>query len=319
MLIFSVATSVNVFAQEVQMATLQHGEQMTAYYGANALTSALETAQKGDIISLSAGTFNVETINKAVTIQGAGYVNDAEKNRHRTSLVGNGGNIAISLPEGDSGLTIEGIWTDSYFNLSGELNQLTFKKCSISSIYADESCAIGNFLIDQCDMGVLTAPLIHNGYFNNSILSSIRIDDENSTWMADHSIIRYAPSGMGTLKNCILNLNYGYNNTTCENCVYWPDYVELVGSGNRGLTDDEHNAFFKEGPEAWDYGNGEFNCELSNPSAYLGSDGTQVGIYGGETPFTDVPTNPQVTKKEIAKQASADGKLSVKITVEAQK
>ncbi|MBQ8463977.1 MAG: hypothetical protein IJ544_07685 [Prevotella sp.] len=47
----------------------------------------------------------------------------------------------------------------------------------------------------------------------------------------------------------------------------------------------------------------------------LGIDGTQVGIYGGNMPFDSTPSNPQITKCNVAAKSTADGKLSVDITV----
>jgi len=53
---------------------------------------------------------------------------------------------------------------------------------------------------------------------------------------------------------------------------------------------------------------------------YLGTDGTQVGIYGGSQPFKEkgTPSNPQVTKKNIGTQTDADGNLQINMTIEAQ-
>ena len=52
-------------------------------------------------------------------------------------------------------------------------------------------------------------------------------------------------------------------------------------------------------------------------STWLGDDGTQVGIYGGFLPFDPTPTNPQITKFNVASKTTADGKLSVDIEVKA--
>ena len=51
---------------------------------------------------------------------------------------------------------------------------------------------------------------------------------------------------------------------------------------------------------------------------FLGTDGTQVGIYGGSNPFTDVPTNPQITGRSIGTQSTPAGKLNVNLVIEAQ-
>ena len=46
-----------------------------------------------------------------------------------------------------------------------------------------------------------------------------------------------------------------------------------------------------------------------------GVDGTEVGIYGGSLPYDPMPTNPQITKFNVASKTTADGKLSVDIEV----
>ena len=46
-----------------------------------------------------------------------------------------------------------------------------------------------------------------------------------------------------------------------------------------------------------------------------GTDGTEVGIYGGSLPYDPTPTNPQITKFNVAAKSTADGKLSVDIEV----
>jgi hypothetical protein len=53
-------------AQDVQLATLQSGEDLQVFYGVDALKNALDAAGNGDLITLSAGTFNAATITKAV-------------------------------------------------------------------------------------------------------------------------------------------------------------------------------------------------------------------------------------------------------------
>lgn len=59
------------------------------------------------------------------------------------------------------------------------------------------------------------------------------------------------------------------------------------------------------------------NFELTDAAKkkFLGIDGTQVGIYGGSLPYDPTPTNPQITKCNVAGKSTADGKLSVDIEV----
>ena len=46
-----------------------------------------------------------------------------------------------------------------------------------------------------------------------------------------------------------------------------------------------------------------------------GTDGTEVGIHGGSLPYDPTPTNPEITKFNVAAKSTADGKLSVDIEV----
>lgn len=75
-LVMSVAT----FAQ--QLATLNHNDSITVYYGMNALQQAHASAVNGDIITLSSGIFNSVNITKAVTIRGAGAWTDTNGNNN---------------------------------------------------------------------------------------------------------------------------------------------------------------------------------------------------------------------------------------------
>lgn len=308
------STSFNALAQDVMIATLQHGETMSAFYGPDALSAALESAQQGDVISLSPGTFNAATITKGVTIQGAGYKWDPENNRYRTSIKND---LYINLQQGQSGLTLEGLWIENSIRYENEVNQLAIRKSKVYGIYYQEGASINNFAIDQCKIYETSLSNVQNCYIKNSVLYSLNATVSTSTIMADHCDILYS-SGVGTFKNCIF---YSIYTTEClvEKCVYYSGDYKFE-TGNRRLSYEEWQTFFKKGEDDWSsYNFDTATFELSNPSVFMGNDGTQVGIYGGETPFSDVPTNPQITKKEIAKQATAEGKLSVKITVEAQK
>lgn len=65
--------------------------------------------------------------------------------------------------------------------------------------------------------------------------------------------------------------------------------------------------------------NDEQNFELVDglKTSFTGTDGTEIGIHGGSLPFSPTPTNPQITKCNVASRSTADGKLSVDIEVKA--
>ena len=85
-LLLSVVGTKNALAQN-QVATLRHEGTITGtYYGENALTSAYNAANNGDIITLSSGAFSCPDISKSVTIHGAGCVFDSVTNVRKTEI-----------------------------------------------------------------------------------------------------------------------------------------------------------------------------------------------------------------------------------------
>ena len=101
-------------------------------------------------------------------------------------------------------------------------------------------------------------------------------------------------------------LDYGYNNifyrlssknTTNEN-VAKPSNVLKTG----GFTYNDSE---------------KYDLTDEAKTKYLGTDGKQIGIYGGSLPYEEDPTTPQITKCNVAAKSTADGKLSVDIEVKA--
>jgi len=57
---------------------------------------------------------------------------------------------------------------------------------------------------------------------------------------------------------------------------------------------------------------------LKFPKKYIGSDGTQVGLLGGNAPFDRISPIPRILESNIDINATEDGKLNVSLKVEAQ-
>jgi len=95
------------------------------------------------------------------------------------------------------------------------------------------------------------------------------------------------------------------------------DFGLNTNSNNNYLGVPRANIFVNQSGSSIDY---THDYHLKNPELYLGTDGTQVGIYGGTKPFKEkcLPTNPQVISKTIAKETDANGNLQINITVKAQ-
>ena len=75
------------------------------------------------------------------------------------------------------------------------------------------------------------------------------------------------------------------------------------------------DGFYTIGGTLENFKNTRLELAESFKTTYKGSDGTEVGIYGGKLPFDAVSTNPRITKCEVDGKTTADGKLSVKVEV----
>jgi hypothetical protein len=318
-----------VAAQDVQLATLQQGENLQVFYGADALKNAIDAANNGDLITLSAGAFNAPPINKAVTIQGAGYVTDVENNRYPTAIIGR---IEIQLPRNVEGLTIEGIYNDNTLEIYDTVTAFTLKKSRLKTVRFDgvqSGVARGhsiNCLIDQCRIAEYFHPdeESNNLYVKNSIIFDLWAENTSSATLAvvnciithqvHEAITAFYKNNIFygvTNGNSISSLCSAYNNVFLSG-----SYANvLVQSGNQHSDSD---TLF--GQDVGTTYSDSLTYELTESAkiTFLGTDGFQVGIYGGTSPFTNVPTNPQVTQKTIDAKSSVDGKLNVSIKVEAQ-
>lgn len=311
-------------AQDIQLVTIQRGSEMQAFYGPDGFKNAMAAAQKGDVISLSGGNFNSATIDKAVTIQGAGYVQDIKNNRYKTLFIGD---MTIALPEGESGLYIEGVCTYNNVTIQGnvasmsimrslftnkvtvksESNNLTILHCRINYLYLTgishsaliRNCAIEYFygsnsdaedgVVENCAIDVCNDNIIHFT-FRNSIIFQ-----------------RPSSSSINTYFYNIINTwhNPNIGNSVQEGSVF----------DNRYSTGDFRTKYFGDR-------NANYQSALTlteEGKKIKGMDGTEVGIHGGSMPFTDVPSTPQITQKTVAPQSDANGKLAVKFVIEAQK
>lgn len=313
MLLCIVGLSSNASAQDVQMATLQHGETVTTYYGADGLKSAHDAAVAGDQICLSGGTFTSVNITKAVKIYGAGgFVQDVSKNRYKTII---SGDFTIELPAGAEGLLIEGICTSNTVTCKGDIVAMTLRKCYFYYLVF-KGANTTNCGIEQCEISSFFPDASSkNLVLSNSVVRGINNNSSDAVMSLINCVITYSESSSPTaamFKNCIMagrlysaTISY-YNCLVCgtssinsnsirENVVRVDDYY--------------YNLFTTDG---------YYQLKDEYKSKVMGTDGTEIGIYGGSTPFSNVPSNPQVTTKSVAGQSDTNGKLKVNMVVEAQ-
>ena len=113
---------------DVLSAVLHHDSDTKLFTGKNAFVEANAAAVDGDVITLSADTFNIADITKSISLYGAGFEYNNETGTQKTSLIG-------TLKIGVSGQTlanvhIEGIYTYQLTAVA-HLEGFVLNKCQV--------------------------------------------------------------------------------------------------------------------------------------------------------------------------------------------
>lgn len=316
------------FAQGSMLATLKHEETITTFYGARALKDAYAAATHGDVITLSSGSFTATDIEKAITIRGAGMGIDTTKVVEPTVI---SGDFKINITEETSAkFVLEGIYSNNTISYD-ILKNAMFLKCRFKNIinYTNGSklenatfmhCRIAEwlYLSTDCSATCINCAIYYPYSYNNStsnfeFLNCIIHSFSNCNIDVASSIFR---NSIIISEDNIGRLN---SSNTCYNSVAIAidTFFENITNSTNKIA--AYTDIFKTytGSEFAKLDNETFELTESAKTKYLGSDGTEVGIYGGSYPFDSTPTNPQITKCAVASKSTADGKLSVDIQVSA--
>lgn len=306
----------NALAQSPLMATLSHDGKISTFYGSSAFQQAHAAAANGDVITLSSGSFAGENITKAVTIRGASMEVDTVHAIEPTVLTGNFNiNIADSVT---NILTMEGIFHNQEINVANLKNAM-FLKCrfnkfsyvfSGSSVMKDLNfinCRIANSFLGNGN---------GSASFINTVAKGITSSSNSGHYSLINSIVFGSDVKNSEFKNCILvEISSRTDNSYYNNLFIIDDTNALNSIPNttnvRVPKNDERIANL-----LGDYSDSNpYTLTEEANNILKGTDGTEVGIYGGSIPYDATPTNPRITKFEVAQKTTADGKLSVDIEV----
>ena len=310
------------FAQTSLMATLNHEGTISTFYGTVALRQAHAAAVSGDVITLSSGTFLSTDISKAVTIRGAGMevtkVNDIVN--EPTILTGN---FYIKIPAEDTGrLTLEGIYhNENIWFSEGQVKNALFLKSRFKYISKPGSCKVQDLTVLNCRI----SESINVGDGNSAQFLNSVINGFNTGYYSfNHCVINDSNNSLGSSGNeykssiilCTNRYQYSFSSSSSAyNNLFISDETEILSlvPNNTNLrvpTSDERFAYLIGYDDSKDY-----KLTDQNRDVLKATDGGEIGIYGGSLPYSVIPTNPQITKFNVASKTTADGKLSVDIEV----
>ena len=293
---------------------------------------ALNAAVNGDIITLSPGAFQAVNITKAVSIRGAGMSEDTIAGTNSTVLLGA---FRLRIPNDlNHRLYMEGL------SCAGDMEYDTvynpyFVKCEfdeVSNYDASKSimltpnfvnCLIYSFsnYTGQNNNGCAQSPI-----FINSVIMNMYGNTANYGNWSLLNCVAFMDCGFmnyGSSRNSILFGTYGSTSTNTFS-AYNNIGITTIGaepyfySGNTYYHNNynfySYAAVFKTFRGTLGEGI-TFELQDSIATKYLGSDGTQIGIYGGQEPFNPSVRNPQIKKINVAQRSNAEGKLPVDIEI----
>ena len=323
------------FAQNAMVASLSHEGAVTYYYGVNAFKQAVTAAASGDIINLSGGTFDATqtTISAGITLRGAGIDSD-----NPTYLIKNTSSgdekyyLYINIPSSDANqFTMEGIRCQNTVVLTGTYSNPYFVKCQfVNLINYTSSDAVTNIMIANCK---ITGDYHMGGTCSTTFVNSyvaLGAFYESSTITAINCVISreyyFEDFHRGEFTNCIFYNTYtSYNNcnplsvdnktTNCVGVSVSRDIFENVQS-RTNCPGTQYKAEDVFADYAGTYSDNQtFELKSEFKAAFKGTDGKEIGLYGGLQPYNSTPSYPLISTMNVDKQTATDGKLGVTIEV----
>lgn len=315
----------NAQVTDEQSAILQNGDNAQIFYGEDALKDAMEAApDRGATITLSAGTFNACEITKCVNIYGAGWVTDnTPKNNENTAdnsirPTNITGRVDVNLPETltpPHNIHLEGLRFNNGFNavitseMTNIIDGLELVKCYIKGDFGNNSVAFyetehKNIQLIQCCLSVdklcafydMTLENCYVGVGNNSIAHTTQ---EGNNLVFNHCLVNcgwyssYGGHGPFVCQNSTVWLADKEANQIYRYCMMQDEALDagMLGSTNNFFGINWEEAFNDPGGFAY---SDTRTYELKTPDAYMGDDGTQIGINGGNYPWNKAPHTPVV-------------------------
>ena len=331
--------SMTASAVSINKALLDHNGEVTLFDG-NKIQDAIDAAEDGDVIYLTLGTFKPFKVTKSITIKGTG-----EK-----SVID--GDVIISIPNNStlSNPVLEALAVSGSVNVTAPLTNLVVRQCKVTSSFGIEAEVIGG-TIERCKIGTMS----FTGIIQNLTIDRCNVSNgfalsstiESMTVMNSYVIGLSAKSG-ATNNTTFVNCNLYFSSTNnfsgtiinsvvkhCDDCVFGITTLystvlvnSLINTRYTFKTNNttslyymiigtncvQENCYTESSNSLYTYAN------YLQEKGYLGTDGTVVGMYGGDTPYDDnmlVPLVPKVTSSDI-KLDNENKVLNVKLTVSPQ-
>ena len=277
-------------------AILHHDKKPTAIYDADKLSDALNAAVAGDTIYLSAGMYPTFTLDKAITIKGAGT----------NTKISNG--VIIDIP-GNPTLTsslLEAVEVNGAITVKSDMTNFLIKMVKTTDLqFANQLNT--NALVDRCylDKFTITSAMtdfyVRNSYIWNLTSTSLKFNKCN---FINCRIQGDWNKAAGRFINC--ELRRTGDNTSIKSSILSYSLVYSYFNSVNASTYQEKVYF--DDTRDW------LSVDDRLNKGYICKDGTVVGVEGGKTPYSLTPSGPKETSSTV-KVSDSEKKLNVSITV----
>ncbi|MDE6562014.1 MAG: hypothetical protein K2K75_11590 [Muribaculaceae bacterium] len=309
-----------IFAASAQrpLVTLSHDGTLSFFSNLSAFEDAISAATDGDIIYLSEGQFTTAAdtvkINKRLSIQGCGY-----KSRVMCHLkIDMRNNTADEIYHP----LFDGVRLRSLLFAADTLNRIKTHNAEIRKSYIEKIDYIGyaaeNVILDRCWIKHFDAD---GASGSNVTLQNSKIEEvpegvqDYCLHMAYVTVINCNFGRINYLPKVTISSILGYASTVNGYRAYGSPALyntltyQTLPSGT--ISD---GCYISQSFSLDD------NCEVDESTLktnnWLGQDGTVVGVYGGEFPFTENPSVPTVDSANSSVEYDTESnKLNVTITV----
>jgi hypothetical protein len=327
---FFIALLVIGFSASATVHTVSNNQNSPGQF--TSLQAAIDAASPADTIYVSGSPTNYgnANLNKQLTLIGAGY-HPNNQLQFKSQLTTIFLNISAGVtPTNPSGSKIMGFDLANISCSSHNINNIAIQLNRVGSIsmgsYVCDAWVIKNNIIESIygSSGNSTNILIYNNiirysiwtFQTSSVLISNNVFPRNATSSNVFNSLQYATVannvvfGMSTggCNYCTFNNNisYGGNQTTFE-------YANNTGQNNLENVNPQFVI-----AESYDFSHdNDYHLSAGSPGIGAGTDGTDIGIYGGIYPFpsggeipyqtSPVPPIPQVVNMNILNSVLPEG------------
>ena len=298
------------------------------------------------------------TIDKGVHIIGAGTDPDSSITTGTTTLTGDLVILSGASNGSLQGFFLSGNITFGTNTNNQDISNYVISRCNLDNLalsFNGYDTAFSSILVRECIIrgsvsgGYVPAQFSNNIFeeqlnyfygasFHNNIFlwgSNATINTNVRNTVFTNNI--FANSCVAYFKNTYYNIEYCFNNNYYNNlftsslsfgiyqcCWAWdcnPDPTRNKNGSTSGNIESvpENNIYVNQSGYIHSYMQ-DYNLKPTSPGKNAGTDGTDVGIYGGSFPFKEgsLPVNPHIRFKNVAGSTNSNGTLDIHFKVAAQ-